>query len=645
MRCAPACAGDDIVYSFRKLKVLRIDLDFDSERREELFYYAVEKYGKDNCALVSTFQMRKARAAIRDTARVLDIDLEIADKAAKLIPQVYYGDDGEKSTDLSIEESLAVVPELQEMNQEYPELFEMAAKLSDVPSSTSIHAAGMLISPVKLTDKVPLIRSNKDGVNATALPLTDAESAGFVKMDFLSLASLSVYEKTQQDTGFYFDYLTDKFDDEKVWDLIGSKYTTGLFQISSNTYKTRMPRLRPRSIPELANCLALLRGPCISSGDDKRYMEIIEGKREIDPIHPLYYEATKGTHGILIYQEDLMQIAVNFGFTLEEGYDLMKTVAKKKVDQIKAFEDRFREKAELKNVPNEIVDKIWHTIVQAGQYLFNRSHALTYSILSYVSAYLKTYYPKEFITNLLTNAFNRKKKEEIKEALEDCRRLGFKFLPLDVNKSEWEFTIEDGFIRIGMCAIKGFGQNAAEEVIEKRPFSSFEDFMERIEKGKCSKRSMIPGIFGGLFDCFDEDREAIYHKYMEIRKEEPSEEIKLQSKEVFKTSDDISVFENIILGGEFISDPANNLESFGFKELKKNQTFTANGYIKHIKKVKDRSNKQMAFLTVATGDGYIDCTVFSNAYNKYKKAIRKNNTIMLKAKKDGDYSCVVQQVS
>ncbi|MED1125174.1 DNA polymerase III subunit alpha [Bacillus atrophaeus] len=631
--------------SIHRKSIPDIDIDFDSSRRAEMFDYAVRKYGVNNCALVSTFQMRKARAAIRDTARILDLDLEIADKAAKLIPKVYYGDDGEKETDLSIEESLMVSTELRQMAEEYPELFEMAAKLSDIPSATSIHAAGILVTPVDLSKHIPLVRSNKEGVNATALNLDDAEMAGMVKFDFLSLASLYVYEKTQNDVGYHFDVLTSNFDDEQVWSLIGSKYTTGLFQISSKTYKSRMPRLKPKSIPELAHCLALLRGPCISSGADRTYMEILEGKQAIDPIHPLYYKATQDTLGILLYQEQLMEIAVNFGFTLEEGYRLVKVVAKKKIDKIKEFEDEFVRKAKEKGVEDDVVEKIWKVIIDAGQYCFNRAHAVTYAILSYISGYLKTYYPKEFLVNLLTNAYNRKKKEEITEALEDCRRLGFRFLPVDANASQWEFVIEDNKLRIGFCAVKGFGQKAAEEVIEKRPFSSFHDFIERIEKGKCSKRSMIPGIFSGMFSSFEEDRAVVYQEFMKERNEEPLEAITLQTKEKFSPTDDIEKLETILLGGQYVSDPSNAMESCGFQELKTNKIFKTEGYIKNIKRIKDRNNKPMAFLTLATGDGYIDCTVFSNVLSKNKKAIKKNRLCMIKAKKDGDYSCVAQEVS
>lgn len=620
-----------------------IDMDFDSEMRDKMMNYAVKKYGENNTALVSTLQVRKARGAIRDTARVLGIDLDTADTVAKLIPQIYYDDSGEKMTDLSIEDSLKAVPELKKMYEAYPELFDMASKISDIPYTTSIHAAGMIISPEDLTDKLPLIRSNKEGIRATALNLEDAEKAGYVKFDFLSLASLNVYEKTQQDTGYRFDVLTNDFDDEKVWDLIGSRYTTGLFQISSQTYKTRMPRLKPRSIPELAACLALLRGPSISSGADKIYVDILEGRREIDPIHPLYYKATKNTNGILIYQEQLMELAVNFGFTLEEGYDLVKIVAKKHVDKLKAFKDEFFKKAEEKSVSVEITEKIWKIIVHSGQYLFNRSHALTYSILTYISAYLKTYYPKEFLVNLLTNAYERNKKEEIKESLMDFRRYGIKFLPLDINKSKWEFSIEGDKVRIGFCAVKGLGKIAAEEIMKKRPFDSLNDFLDRIERNKCSKRNIIPLIFSGAFDEFS-NRKMIYQKFMKSRKEEPVEVIQLQSKEKFKADDAISVFENILLRGEYLSDPANYLEEINFESIRKNQTFKTEAHIKEIRKTKDRRNKEMAFITLATGDGYIDCIIFSNVYQKYKHSIHENNVIEIKAKKVDDFSCIAQAI-
>lgn len=618
-------------------------MDFDSSRRQEMFDYAISKYGEDHCALVSTFMMRKSRTAIRDVARILDIDVEIADHAAKLIPSVYYDDDGEKMTDLSINESIQVVPELQELYEEYPRLFDTAARISDVPFASSIHAAGMLISPRPLAEIVPLIPTKKE-IRATSLPLSDVEIAGLVKMDFLSLASLSVYEKTQIDIGLAVDLNKINFDDEKVWSLIGSKYTTGLFQISSKTYKSRMPRLKPKSIQELAHCLALLRGPCISSGADKDYMEILEGKREPDFIHEAYYRVTKDTQGILLYQEQIMQLAVEFGFTLEEGYSIMKACAKKKPEVIKTWRDKFIDGAQKHGTAYSQAEEMWHKIELSGQYSFNQAHAVCYAILSYLSAYLKAYYPKEFLKNLLTNAFIRDKKEEILEALEDCRRYGYKFLPPDANDSSWEFTLEGEYIRMGLCAIKGFGEKAAEEVLANRPFTSFDDFMGRIAKNKCGKRAMIPAIFSNVFSDYGEPLE-IYQQFCAIRKEEPAEEIRLQSKEIFDPTDELKNIEPLFLTGNFTTDPSNTMESFGFRKLKEKASFETNAVIMNVKKHKDRNGKQMAFVTLITGDGHLEGTVFPNVLKEHAKQIRKNSRIQFSARKDGEFSCVINKVS
>lgn len=630
--------------SVKRKSIPDIDLDFASEKRNLMREYAVQKYGQEHCSLVSTFQMRKSRSALRDMARVAGIDKEIADKAAKLVPQVYYDDDGEKMTDLSIEEAIQAVPELKEMAEEYPEWFDMAIKLSGVPSATSIHAAGIIISPLNLSEVIPLIKSNTEGIAATSLSLGDAESAGTVKFDFLSLASLSIYENTMKQVGIDFNYATNKFDDEKVWDLIGSKYTTGLFQISSKTYKSRMPRLKPKSVSELAHCLALLRGPCISSGADKDYMDILEGKKDPDYIHELYWKATSETQGIVLYQEQVMQLAVNFGFSLEQSYDLMKAVSKKKPEKIRAFKVQFMENAEALNVPLETADEIFEIIQRAGQYCFNQAHAVSYALLCYASAYLKTYYPKEFIANLLTNAYQRSKSEEVIEAIEDCRRLGFKFLPIDINRSGWEFRIEDDKIRMGFCSIKGFGEKAAQEVISKQPYASLEDFQERITKKACSKNATVPLIMAGSFGEFYEDSKSAYIAYCSLRNEDPLDDIKV-GKEYLPINSKLDHIEEMILGGLYISDPANAMEPTGFRTLPNKKIAKINAYIHKVKRTKDRNGKQMAFLTLATGDGYIDCTVFSETYAKNKKQIRKNSYVTLSVKKDGDYSCLLKDIA
>lgn len=270
-----------------------------------MFDYVVNKYGADHCAAVSTFQMRKAKSAIKDAARMLDL-VEEGECIAKLIPMVYYDDDGDKLTDLSIEDSLKAVEELREFKEIYPKIFDIAMKMEGLPRSSSIHAAGTLIAKTPLHDLIPMIKKkDSDLLNATSFDLSQAEKMKLVKYDFLGLSTLDVLEETKKTTGYYFDIEFDKYDDENVWKLIGSRNTTALFQIASSTYKQRMWRLKPQTIEELAACLALVRGPCISAKTDQTYIRILEGKEEVKTIHPFYDNAVKDTLGIMIYQEQL----------------------------------------------------------------------------------------------------------------------------------------------------------------------------------------------------------------------------------------------------------------------------------------------------------------------------------------------------
>lgn len=509
-----------------------IDLDFEAERRNELFDYAVEKYGRDHCALVSTRQMRKARGAIRDTARILNFPLEEADQIAKSIPTVYYDDAGEKTTDLSIEESVRLIPYLNRMYGQHSQLFDMASLLSDLPSNYSIHAAGIVISSKKLNEYLPLMRSKNENVDATSLILEDVETAGAVKFDFLSLAMGSVIKKTLSETNSSFDYRTNKFDDPEVWKLIGSNNTTGLFQIGTHTYKSRMPHLKPKTIEELANCLALVRGPCISSGADKKYMQIISGKEKPEYLHDVYREVTDKTCGIIIYQEQIMELAVKLDFSKEEGYDLLKAVSKKKFEIIASFEEKFLNKAKEKGIDEKTSHKMWEIIKDAGLYSFNKAHAVSYALLTYTSAYLKTYYPLHYIKNLLTNACIRDKEDEIRYLIRDCNRLGIPFLPPNINHSCWEFSVECDKIRIGFCAIKQFGIKAFAEIVSKRPFSTFEDLLSKVNKQAFNKRVVLSSIFSGALDIFGA-RPELYIKYMRHRNETPVTKITLQNKTEF----------------------------------------------------------------------------------------------------------------
>lgn len=618
-----------------------VDMDIASAKRHMMFDYTVNKYGADHCAAVSTFQIRKAKSAIKDACRIMDI--EEGDAIAKLIPMTHYDEEGDKMTDLSIIESLEVVPELREYQVIYPDMFAMAIKLEGLPRATSIHAAGTLIAKTELHDLVPMIKKDGGDLNATSFDLSQAEKMMLVKYDFLGLSTLDVIADVQEQTGDIFDVEFDKYNDERIWNLIGSRNTTGLFQIASKTYKDRMTRLQPKTIEELAACLALVRGPCISAGTDKLYMDIQEGKAEVRYLHPVYNNATAETNGIMIYQEQLMECCNNFGLPLHEGYNLMKASAKKKFDKIESYKGDLSSLAKKINVPDDIFEEIFQMIVDSGLYSFNKSHAVAYAILCYMTAYYKVNYPLEYMAAELSNIYNNvaadKRKDRVAETVKECRRLGIKFSDIDIAKSKWKFTVENDTIRIGLCAISSFGDRAYESLeycLAQECEPTLEDIYENVNKTTCNKKAFNALIFAGAFG----DRTKAYLKYCELRNEEPQDVIVFHKNLKINIYDDDSEIEEGLLGFNYIHSITNDLPVIGYKQLKNRAKFETKGLITRVKKQKvKRTGDNMAFMTVETGDGSLEVTVFPSVYEKYKKLLKKNALLNIKAEKEDNEKC------
>lgn len=361
---------------------------------------------------------------------------------------------------------------------------------------------------------IPLVRTNKGDILATSLNLQDAENC-FVKYDLLALATTSLIANTEKDANFKFNYRDEKlFNDNEVWNIIGSKNTTGIFQISSQIYKNRMNRLKSRSIKQLADCLALVRAPSISTKTDQKYIEILEGKKQIELIHLIFDEITSDTNGILIYQEQVMNLVVKFGFDLTTGYKIIKLAAKKNTSALKKFREDFIKKATEKNCSEKTANKIFDLIEKSSEYSFNQSHAVSYALMVYASAYLKVHFPLEYMKNLLTNTWERGEKENYSEVLKECRRLNIEFLPPNINKSQWNFTIENKKIRIGFCAIKGFGEKFLNKIIELRPITNFTDLLTRSTKRFLSKQVTSALLFSGTFRTNENEIRNLYKKYL-----------------------------------------------------------------------------------------------------------------------------------
>ena len=627
-----------------------IDSDIESEGRDKLFEYIINEYGEECCALVSTFTMRKSKSAIKDTGRVFNIEKEIYEYVASLIPQVYYEDDEdgntEKKTDLSIEESLEIVPELKKYQEEYPEWFEAAIKLSNIPRATSVHAAGTLISPVPLGEYIPLIRSNHDMINATALNLKDAEEAGFIKFDFLGLHTLTMIRKVKESIGVndLYDFIGDDFNDPLIWNLISSKYTAGLFQISSPTYKQRMRRLGCRTIEDLAACLALVRGPCIASKADEIYMNIIAGKEEIEKIHPIYDKVTEKTLGILLYQEQFMQILVNMGFSTEESYIAMKAASKKDTEKLKKYEEEFNSLAKKKNMDSLVAKRIFKILVDTGLYSFNKSHAIAYAILCYITAFLKVYYPKEFFAAALSVAYKSSSNDRervIKDLVNDCRRVGISFKNVDINKSQWDFTVEDDGLRIGFCALKSFGYKAYLQVEKNRPIKDIPTLMDSVVRTDCGKKAIVPAIFVGAFNEMYNSEKDAYFAFCDYDKEkEPSREVVVQGTSTRLSIDSFrEEFEAAFLVCPLVSDPINDFEAIGVDNFYNGKKFKIKGLYDKIKRHTTKTkNEKMAFFDIRTGDGLLECTIFPREFAQYSKLVKKSLVCNFElTKKDDKY--------
>lgn len=639
----------------RKGSVPDIDLDFESgEGRDCAFKYTLDTYGAEHCAAVSTFSIRKARSSIRSVCKLYDIDLKTEDTIAKLIPMSVYEetDDGtEKQTDLSIVESLEIVPELKEWQDIYPEVFDMAMKLEGLPCHTSIHAAGTLIVNSKVSDVAPMVRQESKELDATALDLHDAESQKLVKYDYLAINNLNIVRECQLLTGDIFDVEFNDYNDDNVWDLICSRNTTGLFQIGSNTYKQRMRRLRPRNIEQLADCLALVRGPCIQSGLDEQYMQICEGKKGIKSIHPIYDKITQDTNGIMIYQEQIMHLCNDLGLSLYDGYVVVKAGAKKKKKVLADYENKLWNLAKDK-MNKDTFDYMFKLVLDSAKYSFNRSHATSYALLTYVTAYYKVHYPKEFYAATLTCLYNNKsgkpeeRKAKFKTIQNECMKAGIKFLPLNVNESEYKCTVEGNDIRLGFCCLTNCSEKAFNEVKQHVPLelnseSSIEKVYTNVNKKACNTKALNCMIAIG---AFGDDIIPLYEKlyYLSVKKKNPDPpkynifiSKDYNKLELYAPAEEIEL---VLCNANYIHNKCVDLEEL----TETNGFISGQAIITKVTKRKAKSGKQYAFVSIDTKSGNYEALVFNLA--TLGKMLKKNKTIDFKGKLTDDNKIIINKI-
>lgn len=657
-----------------------IDIDFCFERRQEVIDYVTRKYGKDKVVQIVTFGTMAARAVIRDVGRALDLPYAQVDTVAKMIPM---------EIGITIEKALSVnkdMSALYESNPEVKNLIDMSKRLEGLPRHTSMHAAGVVIGRESIEEFVPLSRSSDDSIT-TQFTMTTLEELGLLKMDFLGLRTLTVIQnaqvlinkKTSQDNRF--DIRNIDYSDSKVYDMIGAAKTDGVFQLESAGMKSFMKELKPRTLEDVIAGIALYR-----PGPMDFIPKYIKGKNESGKIVyecPQLEPILSPTYGCIVYQEQVMQIVRELAGYSYGRSDLVRRAMSKKKEAV-----MIRERQNFvygnheegvpgcisKGIPEAVANHIFDEMMDFAKYAFNKSHAAAYAVVSYQTAYLKCYYPVEFMAALMTSVIENPGK--VSEYIYTCRQMDIKILPPDINEGEVAFTVSEGAIRYALSAIKGVGKPVIEAVVTEReengPYKSLKDFAERLSGKEVNKRTVESFIKAGVFSNLHSNRRQLMMSYIQIidsiaadKKKSLTGQITLfdlvgeEAKQDYEpampdvseySKEQLLAFEKEVLGIYVSGHPLEEYEN----RIRKNVTSYSNDYMideetnnpkvidgsleiiggmvtsKTIKTTK--RNDMMAFITLEDLFGVVEVIIFPKDFEKYKSMIEPDRKIFVRGR-------------
>lgn len=499
-----------------------IDVDFCYERRQEVIDYVVRKYGKDRVVQIVTFGTLAARGVIRDVGRVMDLPYAFVDSIAKMIPQ---------ELNITIDKALKMNPELRktyESDEQVKYLIDMSKRLEGLPRHSSMHAAGVVISQRSVDEYVPLSRAS-DGSITTEFTMTTLEELGLLKMDFLGLRTLTVIqnaEKMAKKRTPDFDIEAIDYDDKAVLDYIGTGKTDGIFQIESAGMKSFMKELKPHSLEDIIAGISLYR-----PGPMDFIPQYIKGKNDASSITydcPQLEPILAPTYGCIVYQEQVMQIVRDLaGYTLGRSDLLRRAMSKKKADVMQKERQIFVYGDAEQGVPGCVnngiseatANKIYDEMIDFAKYAFNKSHAAAYAVVAYQTAFLKYYYPVEFMAALMTSVIENPSK--VAEYIYACRQMNIQILPPDINRGVADFSVDGGNIRYGLAAIKSIGRPVIEAIVADRtefgPFKNLEDFITRMSVREVMNKRIIENfIKSGALDCLGGTRKQFMAIYLQI---------------------------------------------------------------------------------------------------------------------------------
>ena len=483
-----------------------IDVDFCIYGRDKVIDYVSEKYGKDRVAQIVTFGTLKAKAALKDVGRVLGFSYAETDRIAKLVPAPRQG------FDYPLKEAIEMEKRLKEYSEgEGKELVSLALKLEGLSRHTSTHAAGIVISDEPIVEYLPLMM-DKDGQVVTQFSMNYVEKIGLVKFDFLGLKTLSVIDMAlrliDEDKGISSDQ--DHFvninkiplDDKKTFKIIAAGKTIGVFQLESSGITEMVSRLKPNCFEDIVAILALYRPGPLDAGMVDHYINRKHGREPVKYIHPVLEPILNNTYGIILYQEQIMQIARDMaGYSLAEADVLRRAMGKKKPEEMAKQRQFFLDGSKNRKVPEAVAKEVFDQMETFARYGFNRSHSVAYAMISYQTGYLKAHYPRQFMASLMT--FEMTDTDKTLKNLNQCNEMGINVLPPDVNNGDVGFSVVNGNIVYGLAAIKGIGEKIVERVIlerKKAPFKGLLDFSVRLDGAGINKRSMESFVKSGAFD-------------------------------------------------------------------------------------------------------------------------------------------------
>ena len=657
------------------------DIDIADKRRGEVIEYTIKKYGAENVKQIGTFSKLQTRQAIRDVARVIGVDLQTADSLSKMV-EIVFGKS--KPIDYMIEHN----PEFAEIinsSEKTKELANIVRKVSGLCRGVSTHACGILITPEPVVEYCPIQRdSHGGGMGMTQYEMFDIEPLGLMKYDFLGLRNLNIIgaalKKIEKQRGEKIVLRDIDPKDAKAFELLRSGHTVGLFQLESEGMKRTIRALKPESQEDICYILSAYRpGPMQYISE---YVAVKEGKQDPDYIFPELEPVLSITKGVITYQEQVMKIAqIIAGYSLGKADILRRAMGKKKVEVMEAEKPVFVEGAKSRGFEGEKVEKLWDKLLQFANYGFNKAHSASYATIAYWTAYLKAYYPLEFMAALLEG--DLEKFDRVIIDLKECERLGIDVLPPDINQSRYYFTTEgDRSIRFGLGGIKNVGDDLVQRIVEERDengvYAHLDDFVHRVFES-VSKKGIEYLIMSGTMDSFGE-REALIEVFPEVYEKEKArrksqkigqidifsmdgghstqtvDETPLPLKDKVDTGK-ILQWEKELLGMYFSSHPLDNLQEFfesrnvtplaDVLENKKNNAVVILGVmVSKIRKITTKKGDVMAFLTIEDKTATTDAIIFPRVYQELKDSLEANKPILIAGRlnvRDGEKSVVVEK--